>query len=62
MEALEAFRKTTPEERRYIDALLDLERKHVRALLKVRGLIEESLTHTEQSATQPALSPSAFRT
>ncbi|MEY2696268.1 MAG: hypothetical protein RL333_406 [Pseudomonadota bacterium] len=62
MEALEAFRNTTPEERRYIDALLDLERKHVRALLKIRDLIEESLTHTEQSATQPALSPSAFRT
>jgi hypothetical protein len=43
MEALEAFQKVNEEERRYIDALIDLERKHVRALLAIRQQINESL-------------------
>lgn len=62
MEALEAFKNVTEEERRYIDALIDLERKHVRALLGVRRLIDESSQNLVESKPQPALSPSAFKT
>lgn len=49
MEALEAFKHVTEEERRYIDALIDLERKHVRAILALCDQINES--------AQPPASP-----
>lgn len=62
MEALEAFKHLTEEERRYIDALMDLERKHVRALLEVRQLIDESAKNRPPSEVQPRLSPSAIKT
>lgn len=45
MEALEAFQSITEEERRYMGALIDLEQKHVKALLAIRQQIDESIQH-----------------
>ena len=63
MEALEAFKYVTEEERRYIDALIDLERKHVRALLAIRELIDQTSKTGSHVGIQPLLErPSAFKT
>jgi hypothetical protein len=63
MEALEAFQHVTEEERRYIDALIDLERKHVRALLAIRKLIDETTQPKARVGIQPLLErPSALKT
>ena len=43
MEALEAFQNLTEHERHYLNALLDLERKHVLAMIDIRHQINESL-------------------
>lgn len=61
-EALEAFKHVSKEERRYIDALLDLERKHVRALLTIRQLIDSSTRSSGSKELQAPLSPSALKT
>jgi hypothetical protein len=52
MEALEAFKNVSDDERRYIDALIDLEQKHVRALLAIRRGIDESLQPPPRITTE----------
>jgi len=43
LSALEAFNTLTPRERFYVEALIDLEHKHARAVANVRAQIEENL-------------------
>ena len=63
MEALEVFKDVTNQERRYIDALIDLEKKHVRALLAIREQIHLYTGNASNSPIdQDPLSPSTFRT
>jgi hypothetical protein len=63
MEALEVFKDVTNQERRYIDALIDLEKKHVRALLAIREQIHLCIGNASNSPIdQDPLSPSTFRT